>query len=108
MWSIWSELFQIVSLQDGLGSTEFRDVKKQKHSHGFKSTKYLLILEINRMNQKKVSFSKFFESNKSAFFKSQVNKFTEKKYFRRILIVIKTFPGFPSLGVQNCFVFKVK
>ena len=60
------------------------------------------------MNQKKVSFSKFFESNKSAFFKSQVNKFTEKKYFRRILIVIKTFPGFPSLGVQNCFLFKVK
>ena len=24
------------------------------------------------------------------------------KYFRRILLVSKTFPGFPALGVQNC------
>ena len=53
MWSIWSELFQIVSLQDGLVSTEFHDVKKQKHSHGFKSTKYLLTLKTNLINQSK-------------------------------------------------------
>ena len=51
MWSIWSELFQIVSLQDGLVSTEFHDVKKQKH--GFKSINSLMILKTNLINQKK-------------------------------------------------------
>ena len=57
MWSNWSELFQIVSLQDGSVSTEFHDVKKQKHySHGLKSIKYLLILKANLINQKKVTF----------------------------------------------------
>ena len=30
------------------------------------------------------------------------------KYFREFLLVSKTFPGFPSRGVQNCFLFKVK
>jgi hypothetical protein len=33
---------------------------------------------------------------------------TDKKYFRRILLVSKTLTGFPSLGVNNCFLFKVK
>ena len=28
--------------------------------------------------------------------------FTDKKYFRRILLVSKIFPRFPALGVQNC------
>ena len=36
-------------------------------------------------------------------------QYTEKKYFRQILILVsKTFLGFPSLGVEYCFLFKVK
>jgi hypothetical protein len=29
-------------------------------------------------------------------------QYTDIKYFRRILLVSKTFPQFPTLGVQNC------
>ena len=33
---------------------------------------------------------------------------TDKAYFRQILLDSKTSSGFPSMGVKNCFLFKVK